>query len=191
MKRLVGLLAVAAFMGFAGVASAEDLGAEGQIVVSHDIEFGAVGPSSPGIAIGHQWQHRGTTFAIQPAFDYFLMENLSLGGAIALDNARWAGGSFGAGSWGHHDGGKRKLGIGVGVRVGYTIPVGPLVFWPKAGIELYHKSDFDFLTFDIVAPFTYSPAEHFFIGIGPKFSVQLTENDNTNLGLVSTIGGYF
>ena len=174
------MFAVGSIALLASVASAEDLGEEGQIVISNDVTFGAVGPSSASAQIDHHFHHghggdggKGTVFSLQPAFDYFIAGPLSVGGAIVLDN-------FG-----------EKLGVGLGGRVGYALPVGPLVFWPKAGIQLYHKSDWDVLTFDVVAPFAYSPAEHFFIGLGPKLSVQLTEGSNTNLGIVSSIGGYF
>lgn len=187
-KFTVAFVAFAAVVGFAGTASAQEaLGAEGQIAISSDLQlsFTSTKVTPPEGDAGDAV----TAIQIRPALDYFVMESLSLGGHLGYS-------SVGSGD-------DKVSGIGVGVRVGYAIPIADMVaFWPKAGIGYQTVSQGDFsgnkMALEVFAPFAISPAEHFFVGIGPMLSMDLSSKmegedaaKTTTYGVMTQVGGYF
>jgi len=196
-KFTVGFVAFAAVVGFAGTASAQEaLGAEGQIAISSDLqlEFSQTKSKPPE---GDE-PDPVTTIVIQPALDYFVAESISVGGSLGYVS--------------QSQGDVKSSGIGVGVRVGYALPINEMLsFWPKVGIG-YRTLSYSMdngqggtadvsgnkMALEIFAPVTISPAEHFFIGIGPGFSMDLSSkvegedaNKDTTMGLFTQVGGYF
>lgn len=159
-------------------AQAERFGAQGDLAISSDV----------GLSVQHQFEGGGaTTFVLNPAADYFVIDHLSVGGYV---NFSHSGGS-----------GASATNIGIGPRVGYDINLSSqFSFWPKAGLSFNHTSTSvgpidgsnSELAINLFAPFLFHPVEHFFLGFGPNFDVDLTGNaKQTVLGARLVIGGHF
>lgn len=121
---------------------------------------------------------------LRPAADYFLKDNLSLGGSVLLGTAFQSG--------------DNPLVVGVGVRAGYNIPLsGNVSVWPKLGLGVVHSDDFlvfsdgTYLEVSLTAPFLVHVAPHFFIGAGPGLLTQLGDNTVASLYVNAIVGGYF
>ena len=174
MKKLGLMLVFAAVTGFAGTASAE-LGSEGQFAISSDAT----------VDIEHHWyddELKTTGFALHPAFDYFVMDYLSVGGSVTLAWAKT--------SW--HGKGEGKTGFGIAPRVGYAFPIADdISFWPKVGIDIFFFDGDSTIELGVFAPFTYSITDSFFVGLGPSFGTMLSGDKDTGIGLNSVIGGNF
>lgn len=142
-----------------------------------------------------------TTFTFLPAADYFVINGLSLGG-FAL--AEVVGGSTVLAT---------STTVGVGARVGYNVAFSDTFsFWPKLGLGIDHTSGGlgeTVVTASIYAPFLVRPAPHFFLGLGPIFTTELTNSESddgastpsgltastnapktTTFGLAFTVGGW-
>jgi opacity protein-like surface antigen len=196
-KFTVACVAFASVMAFAGAASAQEaLGQEGQIAISSDLQlsFSSTSIKPP----EGDSPDSITQIVIQPALDYFVIESLSIGGALGYHQTS--------------QGDAKESGIDIGVRVGYAIPIADMVaFWPKVGIG-YKTMSFSMddgqggtldasgnkMALQVFAPFAISPADHFFIGIGPMLSMDLSskveDNDAaklTTFGVMTQVGGYF
>lgn len=148
-------------------------GSMGQLVISDDL-WGSIGYTSV--------SGPGDEFFINlnPAADYFLKENLSLGGFVTLQT-------------GFRDG-PDPLTVGLGVRGGYNIPMsGQVSLWPRLGLAVLHNSDADytFLEVSITAPFLVHVAPHFFIGGGPGLITDIGDDTSATLQVSTLIGGYF
>jgi hypothetical protein len=164
-------------------------GHEGQLAISSDAA----------LSIEHATPTDVTTITLQPAADYFVMENFSVGGFIGFDYVT-AGDSD-------------ATTFSIGPRVGYNITLSDLVsIWPKLGLSYAHSSrtdsrtvddddgeettventvDNDALQLNLFAPFVFHPATHFFAGFGPFLDVDLTGDDKvTTFGMKLTLGGW-
>jgi hypothetical protein len=121
-----------------------------------------------------------TTFALRPALDYFVIPNLSIGGAVELDYS-----SF--------DGAPSTTSFGLAPEVGYELALTDTwSLWPQVSVPMSFPSRGDpNLTLVIEVPFLVHPAEHFFFGIGPGFQQGLTSNPSTAITGLFRIGGYF
>ncbi len=174
------LTAALAFMtstrAFAFGGTANDLGRAGNFVVTNDANFGfyqALGNGS------------GPTLRLQPALDYFVAPNLSLGGTLV----------FG------YDGNDKSTTLGVAGRIGYEIVLSETwSFWPRAAltvtsvsVQAPNGSGGASLALDLFAPFLVHPAEHFFFGLGPGFRQDLAGRDPKLTAITGgfLIGGYF
>jgi hypothetical protein len=171
----------------AATAHAESLGEKGQIAISGDFELAI---TSDSVEDGDS----STNITIAPALDFFLARNLSVGGQVVFAQN------------------DEELGdvqtFGAAARVGYVIGLGKISIWPRGGLS-FARSSFDTagddlsvtrLTLNVYAPVLFHPVDHFFLGLGPVFDVDLVADDNsdlfeaskiTSIGVVSTIGGYF
>jgi hypothetical protein len=155
----------------------QHFGDASQLVISNDTNFGLSGSSFS--------NNGGSTFTltIQPAIDWFIIQNLSIGALVTFDHAsaNVQGSSTSSNSY------------GVGGRVGYNIAIGDaLSWWPKLAL-LYAGSSgsttppgagaqtttsgnaFDVQVF---APFLLHPINHFFLGIGPFVQTDLTASQS-------------
>lgn len=193
MKQLIlAGAALASVMAFCTTASAESLGEQGQIAILSDLK----------LDFAYKTHKRGDdalNFYIQPALDYFVIDNLSVGGVIGFSYEKLP--------W-------KEAMFKIGPRAGYVLGItDSFAFWPKLGFTFGIGSikpvpDVDagthtLFTLDIYAPFTFAPVDNFFVGIGPNFSVDLINKakigDSSGdvnekgiaFGLMSTIGGYF
>jgi hypothetical protein len=147
----------------------------------------------------------GSVFVIAPAADYFVVDNLSLGGQVM----------FGVASASDPQGpGRTTTLFGIGPQIGYNIPFsGSISFWPKLFFAFASSSEnnngpsVNSGTLGVFAPFLFHIATHFYAGIGPDFSTQLFVNESnrggggggppppppktTTFGAMGTFGGWF
>jgi len=122
--------------------------------------------------------------AFRPALDYFIKETVSVGALVRLETQ--GGGST----------------VGVGLRAGVNVPLGSVVsLWVRGGLSFDHSSSNDgpgrsITTLGIGAPFLFHLVPHFFMGVGPFFSMPLTDSQamaskDPTFGLTAIVGGYF
>ena len=154
--------------------SSGPFGSMGQLVISDDL-WGSIGYTSV--------SGPGDNFFIRltPAADYFLKENLSLGGFVTIQTAFQEGDD--------------PLTVGLGVRGGYNIPMnGQVSLWPRIGLAVVHDSyigDNTYLEISFTAPFLVHVAPHFFIGGGPGLTTEIGDDTSATLQVSTIIGGYF
>lgn len=138
-----------------------------------------------------------TTLSIFPATDYFIIENLSVGGAIGVGYNKV--------------GSEHSTRFLLGPRVGYNFEISRLLsVWPKLGFSYSHlKSESkraagdgsgrtvsasttnDAVQLNIFVPVMVHPAPHFFAGFGPFLDTDLSgDNRVTVWGFKLTLGGW-
>lgn len=144
-----------------------------------------------------------TTFRIAPAADYFVIDGLSVGGQIGYAHT----------SGGNAPNDFSSSSIGIGPRVGYNYNfTNNLGIWPRAYFMFNSASSSrggkdgpsaTTMTVGLFAPVLFHPAEHFFLGLGPYISTDISSkvsppggssvdgDKNTSFGLNFTLGGYF
>ena len=136
-----------------------------------------------------------TELTLRPAVDYFVIDQLSIGGFVLLDIDSPAGVSS-----------QSVTTFGIGPRVGYNLTINDTFsFWPKLGVAFQHSSGGEIsdtsFNVSIFAPFLVHPAPHFFLGLGPIFSQDLSNSVSagnvsgdgakaTTFGLAFTVGGW-
>src|SRR5579872_1389749 len=117
-----------------------------------------------------------TTIAITPAADYFVVDNVSVGGFIPFSYT--TGDNF------------HTTTIGIGARAGYLFAFSDqFAIWPRGGLS-YASTSSDttvagmdvsnsagHLALTAYVPFLLTPANHFFLGLGPEVSTQVTGDD--------------
>jgi hypothetical protein len=158
-----------AALAFGG--SAPELPRQGNFVVSNDASF----------AFDQQIGHGGgTAFVLRPSLDYFVIPNLSLGGAVMFE-------AFST------PGAPTSTVVGFEPRVGYDVALsGTWSIWPQLSLPITvpHPGN-TAVAIAIFVPFLIHPAQHFFFGIGPGFSQTVTSPAATAITGGFTIGGYF
>ncbi|HEY8924472.1 MAG TPA: hypothetical protein VIU64_08830 [Polyangia bacterium] len=128
---------------------------------------------------GGNWQ-----LHFRPALDYFVQQNVSVGGHVGVDT----GGGYST--------------VDIGVRAGYHVALSELVsLWPLGGLSFSHTSENNgpsasVTRLDINVPFLFHLVPHFLLGVGPFFSLPLTNsqamgNKDPSYGLTALVGGYF
>ena len=135
-----------------------------------------------------------TTIQFAPAADYFVIDNLSVGGFIGIAYAKA----------GNSDGTR----FSVGPRVGYNLPLSNLIsIWPKIGLAYAHSSagysvrqgnvdiatstSNDSIALNLFVPVMFHPATHFFVGLGPYLDTDLSgDNRVTAYGIKLSVGGW-
>jgi hypothetical protein len=150
--------------------------------------------SDSALQIAHTSPGDTTTITLQPAVDYFVAENFSVGGFIGFD---YTTASFGS-----------TTRFSVGPRVGYNVVLSDLVsLWPKVGFsfattntsydnpdnadENVTANDNSAIALNLFLPIMFHPAEHFFAGFGPFLDTDLSGDDKvTVFGLKLTLGGW-
>jgi hypothetical protein len=160
-------------------------GHTGQLAISSDAA----------LSITHYAPGDYTRIELQPAVDYFIAENLSIGGFIGLDYTSFKNGS--------------TTRFSIGPRVGYNLTLSDLVsIWPKIGFSFATTStsldagtdeedvtvttnDNSGIALNLFVPVMFHPAEHFFAGFGPFLDTDLSGDDKvTAFGLKLTLGGW-
>ena len=161
-------------------------GYKGQVAVSSDTGLSISNTSISGI------DGSSTTLLLRPAVDYFVVDNVSLGGFLGVEYTSAPGGSSTA--------------VSVGPRVGYNLPLSErFSLWPKIGFSFASTSqktddvggiegDDESSTsvqLNLFAPFMFHPVEHFFLGFGPAFDLDLSgDNKATTIAARLTLGGW-
>ncbi len=166
-----GLLGVFTIVGQAKAQTAPEFGAQGQLAISAERLFGIEyarrtrcgGDTCSTTLIGFGWEYSGYASSfIQPraGIDYFVINHLSLGGAIGLYN--------GAG----HNAQVNETGFIFAPRVGYAMDLGSVAsFWPRLGITYYSHADFHNLGITGEANFALFPRANWAFLITPHFDV--------------------
>ncbi len=140
-------------------------------------------------------------FQIQPAADFFVIDNLSLGGLVdftVFDTSVNLGplGTVSATS----------VVLSFLFRAGYNVPLGDhFSLWPQLGIGAgfittnNNGGTYGLVPLDLYVPLMAHPAQHFTLGLGPGLHFNsLTNNDIAGLGIGAaridvlrfTIGGW-
>jgi opacity protein-like surface antigen len=135
-----------------------------------------------------------TRISVFPATDYFVMENLSVGGVIGIEYLK-AGPSD-------------STRFVLGPRVGYNFEISEMLsIWPKLGFsytrtngettrnvgdtEVTTSTDNNAIALNLFAPVMLHPATHFFAGFGPFLDVDMSgDNRSTTWGFRLTLGGW-
>lgn len=143
-------------------------------------------------------QTTSTSVEAQPAADFFVIDNLSIGGALGF---RWEEGGG--------DYPPRMTTVGIVPRVGYNIPAGDkLSIWPRLGLSYGFVSlspgrgrpavSGNAVALRVEVPFALHLASHFFIGIGPYYATDLvakTEGEDapkaSHYGIGTGLFGWF
>ena len=166
-------------------------GLEGELAISSDAGFSITNTSVDGI------DGSSTTVLMRPAVDYFVIDNLSIGGFVGVEHSTSPGGESTA--------------FSIGPRVGYNIPLSErLSIWPKVGFSFAStRQETDEVTLpggatvggdeetntsvqlNLFAPVMFHSAQHFFIGFGPAFDLDLSgDSKATTIAARLTIGGW-
>ena len=167
---------------------AEVFGAARQIAISSDAALTVQRRTISDVSGGT------TSIQLAPAGDYFVINNLSVGGFVGFDYT----------TSGENDSSR----FAIGPRVGYNIPFSDLVsIWPKAGFSFAHTSSTvsqtvgstttsvtssaDAFALNLFAPIMFHPVQHFFAGFGPFLDADLSgDRRATVFGGRLTIGGW-
>jgi hypothetical protein len=201
-----GACLIAATFPVAAWADGTRFGGAGQLVISDDQPIGFVfaavisAPSAPGSNSAASFEYgtvgrgggSGIDFSLSPAADFFVVEGLSVGADVF----------FGTATPPH---GITETSWGIAPRVGYNLWLCDTIsFWPKAyfGYAAFSAGNNDgninSSGVGIFAPFLFHPVPHFFLGIGPNFFTQLSNNVQnqseakaTQVGVQATFGGWF
>ena len=151
--------------------SAQNLERKGNFVVTNNAEF----------TFTQQLTNpTDTTFRLRPALDYFVINHLSLGGAVELDVV----------SPPH---GPSSTDFSIAPDVGYAVSLSDTwSFWLIGSLPIsFPNSGSVTVAVDVFPAFLIHPADHFFFGIGPTFTQVIGANPSTSLGGRFIIGGYF
>jgi hypothetical protein len=196
-ERVLGVVVPICLL-FAGAARAQNLNSLAPPAPAAGLGpngFGAMGQvsiaSDFGISFIHFSDAEFSELDLEPALDYFIAPNLSVGGKVRFDYRKNKGGSTSA--------------LGLGPRVGYQLPLGDMFsVFPKVGFFFEHvgssatgapSTSYNLLSLSIDVPFLWHPVPHFFIGIGPTLFANIagatSGQRDVQFGLVSTVGGFF
>jgi hypothetical protein len=181
-----------------GTAAAQvpGFGAQGQLAISaerlfgveyakssYDGRNGAPGGYTSGTIIGFGWTNQGRQSSfVEPraGIDYFVMNSLSLGGAIGIY------------SHSGHDTADGVSGFLFAPRVGYAIDLGSVAsFWPRGGITYYSHGDYHNLGITGEANFALFPRPNWSFLIQPHFDVGPFGDVNGQGYTEFAIGGQF
>ena len=197
MKRILALGGIAAATLAPSIALAQDaghFGDQGQLAISTDANLGLTGSAYT--------NQPGSTFTLllQPGADYFVIPNLSIGGLLLYEHL----GSSEGGTTSSSDS------FGIGPRVGYNVRLSDsFSLWPRASFTFVTTSNsqgnqsFSNNTTEVglFVPVLFHPAQHFFLGVGPILSVELSDSNSQNgisvdggkattYGIAFTLGGW-
>jgi len=139
-----------------------------------------------------------TTVQLEPAVDFFLIDNLSIGGFVEFMYVSTQGGHAST--------------FGIGPRVGYNVTLSDLIsVWPKAGLSIdttnstgnsvanggaalettSASTNTTNLALNLYVPLMFHPAPHFFAGFGPFLDADLTNSARVvTWGGEVTLGGW-
>ena len=124
--------------------------------------------------------NQGWSFALQPAADYFIIPNVSVGGAV-----------------GFAIGNNEYRAFQVAGRAGFNFNFTEHVsVWGRAGISYGHtsaqgmpSSSQSFANF--FAPINYHIVPRVFIGVGPFYNLKMSGNVSNNYGFASVVGAWW
>jgi len=163
--------------------TAPDFDRQGNFVVRNTAGF--AGQLATGFAFSQQVNSPSMTiFELRPAIDYFIIPNLTIGGAVDFHVVNFPSGNNNR---------ETDTSFGIAPDVGYDFSLSDTFsFWPQGSLNFFFRSNGNpLVTLALLAPFLVHPAEHFFFGLGPGLQQDLTSNANTFLTGEFVLGGYF
>jgi hypothetical protein len=167
---------------------AESFGAKRQIAISSDAALNVQRATTSGVSGGT------TTLQVAPAVDYFVLNNFSVGGFVAVNYVT--------------SGDNDSTRFSIGPRVGYNVTLSDLIsIWPKVGFSYASTSgtvgravgdtivstpfSSSNLALNVFVPIMFHPVKHFFVGFGPFLDADLTGDARTTVwGGKLTLGGW-
>jgi hypothetical protein len=167
---------------------AESFGAKRQIAISSDAALNVQRATTSGVSGGT------TTLQIAPAVDYFMLNNFSVGGFVAINYVT--------------SGDNHSTRFSIGPRVGYNFALSDLIsIWPKVGFSYASTSgtvgrpvgdtivstsfSSSNLALNAFVPIMFHPVKHFFVGFGPFLDADLSGDPRTTVwGGKLTLGGW-
>jgi hypothetical protein len=190
------------------LADAQELGSKGQGILSVDRLMGLSWTKIKGERGPTNYEDDWTSFSfgwrtspdLSPfdvprlAFDYLIIDHLSLGGSIGYVT--------------HSGEGNDASSFILSPRIGYLYSFGRVVgIWPRGGFT-YHSTSIDNqfdekgFAFTAEVPFTFSPSAHFALHVGPTFDIDMfgdrdpypvNKSDRTyrNFGVNAGLLGWF
>jgi hypothetical protein len=180
MKHALSALVVSFGLSWPALATAQELGRKGDVVFSVDRLMGVTGTHVAGdvgpveydddftsLSFGWRASPDGSPFDVARfAFDYLVIDHLSIGGSLGYASV-------------DADQQNDFSTFIIAPRIGYAYAFGRVVgIWPRGGFT-YHSTNVD-NAFDekgfaltLECPFTFSPAPHFALHIGPSFDVDM------------------
>jgi len=181
MKRAFTASVLGLCMCSTALASAQELGAKGEGVLSADRLMGLswthvageVGPANyerdyTSFSFGWRSSPDNSPFDVpRLAFDYMIIEHLSLGAALGYVS---------------HTGDINDTSQFLfSPRIGYAYAFGRVVgIWPRGGFTYHTQSVGDVtekgFALSLECPFTFSPANHFAFHVGPTFDIDMFGN---------------
>jgi len=189
MKHTLSALVVSLGLLVPALASAQELGSKGDAIFSAERMMGIVGthrvdefPAPVGdvetdwtsISFGWRGSPELSPFDVPRfAFDYLVIDHLSIGGSLGYNSISPDGDDNSFGS--DRDSSQFLF----AARVGYLHSFGDVVaIWPRGGLTYHSASVDDFLSTSGLAltlecPFTFSPTRHFAFHIGPTVDVDM------------------
>lgn len=137
------------------------------------------------------------TLTLMPSASYFVVPNVSVGVGLLIQHGS---NSFntGVGSFSAD-----VTTIGLILSGGYNLHLTPVLsMWAQLALGYAHTSTSSgnmsasghTVPLGISVPFLYHPVEHFFFGLGPSFTTELSSSSSskeTSIGISSVVGGYF
>jgi hypothetical protein len=181
----IGILAGAAAVAAAGVtltaaaarADGSKFGGAGELAISSDAQLAVQGQQT---TPPQGSSTSGSTIVIAPAADYFVINNLSVGGQLVFESISTSQ-STGANTTTS----STTTGFGIGPRVGYNIGFTDTIsLWPRVSFSYLSLSTSNNGpsqskgTLGIFAPVVFVPVPHFFLGLGPEFSLDVISNES-------------
>jgi hypothetical protein len=180
MKHALSALLISFGLLLPALASAQELGAKGDVVFSVDRLMGITGTHESGergpaeyhddftsLSFGWRASPDMSPFDVPRfAFDYLVIDHLSIGGSLGYASV-------------DADQQNDYSTFLISPRVGYAYAFGKVVgIWPRGGFTYYSTSidnQFDQKGFalSLECPFTFSPASHFAFHIGPTFDIDM------------------
>src|SRR6478736_6383672 len=158
-----------------------------QLTISSDAGLSISNTSTSGI------EDSVLQLTLRPAVDYFVVNNVSVGGFLGLDYSTASG--------------AHATTFAIGPRAGYNIAFSErFSFWPKLVFSFSSVSvsgdasgpvpssytvDGSHLALNLFAPLMFHPVQHFFLGFGPALDTDLTgDAKQTAIAGRLTIGGW-
>ncbi len=164
-------------------------GERGQLTISSDAGLSVSNTSTNGV------DGSTTELTMRPAVDYFVANNVSVGGFVGLDYKTASG--------------AHSTTFAIGPRAGYNLAFSEhFSFWPKLGFsystsnttsstavppgtESALNASGNHLALNVFAPLMFHPVQHFFLGFGPALDVDLTgDARQTTIAGRLTLGGW-
>jgi hypothetical protein len=177
MRHFIFIAALAASLTAGTVASAQTLGRSHDVTLGFERMFGihwtswtqdngpANDTSDSGIDAGFGWDRTGAYHLPRVAVDFFVIERLSLGGALGFYDHEGDGGD----------------GFILAPRVGYAIDLSQRwAFWPRGGLSYYSEGNYNQVALSAEGQFVFLPQPSWGLMFGPTLDLGLSGERNND-----------